>query len=403
MPPVLSRCLLVLLPFLAACASSVEAPPPPGTVTGGAPLVLPTPPGTVTGVAPLTLPSSIPVVLPSQHAPISPAQSLQASKAVSSILAGGNFGRRDGVGELAQFGTIRSMVLDAQGSIVYADSSLSVIRRVTMTGEVATIAGSGNEGKADGDAKVATFRAPRSVALDDQGAMYVSDTRNNRLRKITSGGQVLTLTRTRGWFKDPDDGLQYEFSSPEELTSTSDGTLYVTDRSGQIFKVTPSGGVSVYFDAPGRLKQEANWERNYYSPSYLMLESDGSLLVADEGNGCIWRIGVDRVGDRLLGGHRFSQGFIDGDRSVAKNGDIRGMAYGKDATLFFCDASNYSLRKLSSDGIITTVIGDGKRGNILGIPTEARLSGIEGVVVGRDGNIYLADSGNHRILKISPI
>lgn len=388
---------------VAACASSVEAPPPPGTVTNGAPLVLPTPPGTVTGVAPLTLPSRIPVVLPSQHAPISPSQSLQASKTVSSILAGGNYGRRDGVGELAQFGTIRNMVLDAQGDIVYADSSLSVIRRVTMTGEVATIAGSGNSGKSDGDAKDATFRAPRSVALDGQGAMYVSDTGNDRLRKITPDGQVLTLTRTRGWFKDPDDGLQYDFYNPAEITSMSDGTLYVTDRSSQIFKVTPTGSVSVHFDAPGRLKQDTNTERNYYHPSYMMLESDGSLLVSDEGNGCIWRIGADKVGDRLLGSDRFSRGFVDGDRSVAKTGDIKGMAYSKDATLYFCDASNHSLRKMSSDGRITTLIGDGKRGNILGIATEARLSGIEGVVVGRDGNIYLADSSNYRILKLSPI
>jgi hypothetical protein len=328
---------------------------------------------------------------------------LQASKTVSSILAGGNFGRRDGVGELAQFGTIRNMVLDAQGSIVYADSTLSVIRRVTMTGEVTTIAGSGKEGKADGDVKDATFRAPRSVTLDGQGAMYVSDTGNDRLRKITPDGQVLTLTRTRGWFKEPDDGLQYDFYDPAEITSTSDGTLYVTDRSAQIFKVTPTGSVSVYFDAPGRLKQDTNWERNFYQPSYLMLESDGSLLVADDGNGCIWRIGADRVGDRLLGSDRFSQGFIDGDRSVAKIGDVKGMAYSKDATLYFCDASNHSLRKLSSDGSITTIFGDGKRGNILGIATEARLSGIEGIVVGRDGNIFLADSNNHRILKLSPI
>lgn len=388
---------------IAACESSVEAPPPPGTITNGAPLILPAPPGTVTGVAPLTLPSRIPVVLPSQHAPISPAQSLQASKTVSSILAGGTYGRRDGVGELAQFGTIRNLVLDAQGNIVYADSSLSVIRRVTMSGEVSTIAGSGKEGKADGDVKDAAFRSPRSVAVDGQGAMYVSDTGNDRLRKITPDGQVLTLTRTRGWFKDPADGLQYDFYNPAEITSTSDGTLYVTDRSEQIFKVTPTGGVSVYFDAPGRLKQDTDWGRHFYHPGYLMLESDGSLLVADDNNGCIWRIGADRVGDRLLGSDRFSQGFIDGDRSVAKIGNVNGMAYSKDATLYFCDASNHSLRKLSSDGSITTIFGDGKRGNILGIATEARLSGIEGIVVGRDGNIYLADSSNHRILKLSPI
>lgn len=387
---------------VAACASSVEAPPPPGTVTNGAPLVLPTPPGTVTGVAPLTLPSRIPVVLPSHHAPISPAQSLQASKTVSSILAGGNYGSRDGVGESAQFGRIRNMVLDIQGDIVYADAALNVIRRVTMAGEVITIAGRGRGGKADGNAKDASFNSPQSVALDDRGAMYVSDTGNDRLRKVTADGQVLTLTRTRGWFKDPDEGLQYDFQAPREIAASDDGTIYVSDRSEQIYKVTPDGHVSVFFDAPGILKQRSSGDTIFYRPGVLLIESDGRLLVADEGNDAVWRIGADKVADRLFGG-RASRGFIDGDRSVAKNGEVKGMAYSKDATLYFSDASSHSLRKLSANGTISTLIGDGRPGNILGIPTEARLQNIGGVVVGNDGNVYLADAGNYRILKLSPI
>jgi sugar lactone lactonase YvrE len=294
------------------------------------------------------------------------------------------------------------MVLDAQGNIVYADSQLHVIRRVTMQGEVTTIAGSGKWGKADGDAKEASFRSPCSVAIDSQGSLYVSDSDGNRLRKITADGQVLTLTRTRGWFKDPDEGLQYEFSDPNELTAAKDGTVYLSDRSDQIFKVTPDGHVSVFFDGPGQLKQATRTEYAIYRPGYLMLESDGRLLIADEATNSVWRVGSDKVGDRLLGGLSAS-GFLDGDRSVAKMGEIKGMSYGKDATLYFSDASNHSLRKLSSDGTVTTIIGDGKRGNILGVATEARMSGIEGVVVGQDGNIYLADSGNHRILKLSPI
>lgn len=349
------------------------------------------------------LPSKIPVVLPSQHAPISPAQSLQASKTVSSILAGGTYGGRDGVAELAQFGSIRNIVLDGQGNIVYADAALHAIRRVTMTGEVITFAGTGRRGKADGNSMEASFTSPQNVALDNQGAMYISDSGNNRLRKITPAGQVLTLTRTRGWFKAPDEGLQYDFSHPAGLIASGNGTLYLTDQSKKVFKVTPDGHVSVYFDGPGHLKQGSHWERNFYRPSYLLFEADGSLLIADEGNACIWRVGSDKAGDRLLGGDFSDRGFLDGDRSVAKNGEIKGMAYGKDATLYFSDASNHSLRKMTSEGIITTTIGDGQRGNILGIAKEARLNGVEGVVVGRDGNIYLADSSIYRILKLSPI
>jgi DNA-binding beta-propeller fold protein YncE len=357
----------------------------------------------VTGVAPLTLPSRIPIVLPSQHAPISPAQSLQASKTVSSILAGGNYGSRDGIGEDAQLGYIRNLILDARGNIVHADSVLNVIRCVTMAGEVTTIAGTGKRGKADGNMGEATFDSPLSVALDGEGAMYVADTGNDRLRKVTAAGQVLTLTRTRGWYKDPDEGLQHDFSAPLEIAAARDGTLYLTDRSRQIFKVTPDGHVSVFFDGPGRLRDSTHVEPIFYKPRHLMLEPDGRLLVADEGNRCVWRIGDDRVAERLLGQTVYAQGFIDGDRSVSKNGVITGMAYGKDATLYYSDASNQCVRKLSPAGVVTTLLGDGKPGNILGIATEARLKSIEGVVVGLDGNLYLADSGNYRILKLSPI
>jgi hypothetical protein len=161
--------------------------------------------------------------------------------------------------------------------------------------------------------------------------------------------------------------------------------------------------VSVFFDGPGHLKDATHVEPIFYKPRHLMLEPDGRLLVADEGNRCVWRIDNSRVADRLLGKTVYNQGYIDGDRSVSKNGVVTGMAYGKDATLYFSDASNQCVRKLSPAGAVTTLIGDGKTGNILGIATEARLKSIEGMVVGLDGNLYLADAGNYRILKLSPI
>jgi hypothetical protein len=213
--PPIARCCLALA-WLSGCSTgSTESLPAPGTITGAAMIVIPSP-------APIPPPNPEPT-------PVPPSVSLQTSKATSSILAGGNYGRRDGVGEQAQFGRLKGMVLDGDGNLLVADSSMNVIRKITMAGEVTTVAGSGRYGNQDGKAMDASFKYPSGIAIDGTGAMYVADRSSGRVRKVTKDGDVLTLTRTRGWFPSPDEGLQYDFEYPESIVATRDGTIFLTD------------------------------------------------------------------------------------------------------------------------------------------------------------------------------
>jgi DNA-binding beta-propeller fold protein YncE len=317
-------------------------------------------------------------------------------------LAGGNYGRRDGVGEQAQLGRIRGMVLDRDGNLLVADSSMNVIRKITMAGEVTTVAGSGRYGNQDGKARDASFKSPFGMAIDGAGAMYVADCYSGRVRKITQDGDVLTLTRTRGWFSAPDEGLQYDLNYPDSIVATADGTVYVVDGSDQIYQISQDGKISVYLDR-GVRRPTAHGGEPGITPDRLGLDSAERLVVTDRFAGLIWRIPAQRAVEILVGPKNTyaTHGFLDGDRSVAKASQPYGTAFDQAGNLYFTDEGNHSVRRLSTDGHVTTLLGDGRIGNILGIATEARLSSPGGIVVGHDGCLYVADVGNYRILKIS--
>ncbi|MNS14894.1 Serine/threonine-protein kinase PknD [compost metagenome] len=379
--------VLASLSLVFSCNSATDNPVPPGTIVGATGLLIPS-------LGPVPTP-------PPKPSPVAPSLSLMTSPAFSSILAGGNFGGRDGVGEDAQFGDIKAMVLDLEGNILVADAALNVIRKVTLSGEVSTVAGTGRHGKLDGKANEATFNDPTGISIDGSGNMYVADSRNNRIRKVTNTGDVLTLTRTRGWYAAPDEGLQYDINRPHYIAAKKDGEVFVVDSSRQILKVTPNGEISVYLDGHSKLKDKGWVEDIWFNPDNLAFDANGDLLFADGGNRCIWRATSAGVAERILGRSYYDQGFVDGEHSVAKIGQIEGMAYDRDGNLYFSDSLNFSLRVLTKDGHVRTLIGDGVRGNILGVATEARLGNLGGVVFGRDGHVYLADAGNRRILRVA--
>lgn len=361
------------------------------------------PPGTITGAALIVVPSPAAVPPPSpEPTPVSPSISLQSSKATSSILAGGNYGRRDGLGEQAQFGRITGLVLDADGNLLAADASMNVVRKITMAGEVSTLVGSGRYGNQDGRAQDASFKSPSGIAIDGSGAIYLADYSNGRVRKVTKDGDVLTLTRTRGWYSSPDEGLQYDINYPESIVATTDGAVYVADNSRQVYRISNDGKPAVYLDR-GVRRSNAHSREPGVTAEQLALDPSEKLLVTDRFEGLIWRVSEQNTVDILVGpGNTYAtHGFLDGDRSVAKASNPSGMAYDRGGNLYFTDSGSHCVRMLSTDGRVTTLLGDGRSGNILGIATEARLSSPGGIVVGHDGCLYVADVGNHRIIKIT--
>jgi len=134
--------------------------------------------------------------------------------------------------------------LDSNNNILIADQYNNRIRKITPQGVVSTIAGSGVDGFKNGDASSAQFSQPRGIGLDQQGNLYVADTFNQQIRKITCSGVVSTLAGCAIGYKDGI-GSEAQFNNPQGITIDEEGNLLVADRDNhRIRKVTPQGVVS---------------------------------------------------------------------------------------------------------------------------------------------------------------
>src|SRR6266403_3133862 len=172
---------------------------------------------------------------------------------VSTVAGTGTAGYLDGPANAAQFDGPIGVAVDASG-IYVADTYNDRIRKISAEGQVSTVAGTGRPGHADGDAAVALFDTPCAVVISADGILYVADTGNNQLRKITTTGQVTTLPVTF-----PADSNRSSLRSPAGLALTHDGFLYVTELDrGTILQIAPDGKACViagngsgYADGPG--------------------------------------------------------------------------------------------------------------------------------------------------------
>ena len=164
---------------------------------------------------------------------------------VVTTLAGGVPGSADGTGAAAGFNNLSGVAVDGAGNVYVADSNNATIRKVTAAGVVTTLAGTaGAHGSADGTGAAARFYAPRGVAIDSAGNLYVADTASNStIRKVTAAGVVTTLAGTAGVLGSADGtGAAARFNGPSGVAVDSADNIYVADSGNNtIRKITPTG------------------------------------------------------------------------------------------------------------------------------------------------------------------
>ena len=288
-------------------------------------------------------------------------------------------------GEAAKFSSPSGVAVDSSGNVYVADTHNRCIRKIVTSEEgvvtVSTFAGSGEEGFANGVGTAAKFRFPTSVAVDSDDNLYVADAFNNRIRKITSGGDVTTLAGT---------GDTTQFNTPFGVAVDSSGNVYVADTgNSRIQKIITSeeGVVTVSTLAGSRTAAEFRF------PYAVAVDSSGNVYVADRDNHRIRKItseeGVVTVstlaGSRTAAEFRFPSGV-----TVDSFGDV-----------YVADAGNNRIRKITLRGVISTFAGTGTAGHQEGANTAAQFNTPYGVAVDPSGNVYVADSGNNRIRKIT--
>ncbi len=315
-------------------------------------------------------------------------------------------GTADGVGAAARFNFPFGLATDAAGSVYVADHGNSVIRKVAPDGTVTTVAGSaGLSGTADGTGNLARFDHPSAVALDATGTLYVIDTSNQLVRKITTGGTVTTLAGSAGLVgKNDGTGTAAKFFFPSGITVTGSGTIYVADTGNHTLRVvTPGGTVSTLAGATGLVGVADGFggEALFAYPYGVAIDGAGNLFIADHNNHTIRKMSPAGQVTTLAGSAGLS-GSADGAGAGARFNGPTGVAVDGSGNIYVADAGNTSIRKITAGGVVSTFAGvSGVAGSADGVGIAARFNAPQGIAVDSVGNVYVADTNNSTIRKIT--
>ena len=202
---------------------------------------------------------------------------------VTTLAGSGTAGYADGTGTAAQFNTSYGVAVDTSGTIYIADSNNNRIRKITPGGVVTTLAGSGTASYADGTGTAAQFNDPTGIAVDTSGTVYVADLYNNRIRKITSGGVVTTLAGSGTAGSLNGTGTSAQFNGPYGITTDSSSNIYVGDMLNNIIrKITPGGVVTTLAGSGtnGSINGTGTSAQFNY-PGGVAIDSNGTIYVVD--------------------------------------------------------------------------------------------------------------------------
>jgi sugar lactone lactonase YvrE len=314
----------------------------------------------------------------------------------------GSIGSADGTGSAAKFNGPFSLALDTTGNIFVADTYSQLIRKVTSMGVVTSIAGSaGSYGNSDGTGSAARFNYPEGIAVDTAGNIFVADTFSHTVRKVTSAGVVTTLAGTAGSFGSTDaTGSAARFYYPLDIAVDTAGNLFVADTENHtIRKVTSGGVVTTLAGMAGSsgTSDGTGSAARFYFPSGVSLDTAGNIFVADQVNNTIRKITSAGVVTTLAGLARYS-GSTDGTGSAARFNSPWDIAVDTLGNVFVADQDNQTIRKITSAGVVTTLAGTaGVTGSTNGIGLAARFSSPKGIAVDTAGNLFVADQGNSTI------
>lgn len=319
--------------------------------------------------------------------------------------ATGGAGDQDGAVASARFTSPSGVAFDAAGNLYVADSGNRIVRRITPQGVVSTLAGrAGVAGSTDGVGDAARFSEPYMLAVAPTGDVYVTDRAAHTLRRISAAGVVTTVAGSPGlWGRQDGRGANAYFNNPAGVTVTADGIVYVADSGNHaIRRVDPDGTVTTYAGSPGQSGSVngTGGAARFSIPSGLALGPDGSLYVAEAGGGLIRKVAAGGV-VTTVAGTPGAVGRQDGAANAATFYGPAGLVVTKTGTIYVTETANNDIRAISSAGVVSTLAGNGQSGSVDGAGAAARFSLPLGIAVDGDGVLYTADSSNHVIRRVT--
>jgi len=323
---------------------------------------------------------------------------------VTTLAGGKATGFTDGVGADAKFASPRDVAIDAAGICYVADTNNHAIRKITPDGKVTTLAGF-EEGYMDGKAEKACFSKPEGLALGSEGDLYVADTGNNRIRKITFHNESANVTTLAGCGSEGHVdklGTNAKFSYPSKIAVDVSGNVFVADH--RVRKINPEGMVST-IATTGSITEGLN-------AAGVALDSDGNLYVSDTNNSRIcmlkaldgWLSVITLTGSKKYEMNDELEDIrcVDGVGSKARFASPHGLAIGPEDNIYVADYWNHRIRVISTkdEKINVSTLAGFEDGFSDGNAKSAKFSYPMGVAVDPAGNVYIADTYNDCIRKI---
>ncbi|MCR8561679.1 VCBS repeat-containing protein [Mucilaginibacter sp. BJC16-A38] len=295
------------------------------------------------------------------------------------------------------------IVADASGNLYISDAAQ--IKKITPAGVITPFAGSSTDGFANGQGNAAQFNGPAGMAIDKSGNLYVADQVNNLIRKITPGGLVSTYAGATG----PDGAYQGSvdgnlttagFANPFGLVFDSHGNLFVSDYNGQVIRKIDKNGMVTMFaglvytqgtvDGMGSAAQ-------FNDPSFMTIDANDNLYVSDYNGNCVRKITPGGLVTTFAGSNL--AGFTNGAGTAATFQNPFGITSDVSGNIYVVDNNNRAIRKITPDGVVSTVAGGGLPGSDDGVGSGATFNIPYGITY-YSGNLYLTDGGNDLIRKI---
>jgi uncharacterized protein (TIGR03437 family) len=341
---------------------------------------------------------------------------ISAGGTITTVAGNGSLGFSGdgGTATSAELGLCFGIALDQKGNFYVADAENLRVREVSSAGVIGTVAGDGvfSYGGDGGLAVGAQLGAPHAIALDTAGNVYFADTANNRIRRIAASpaGVITTVAGTgaQGYSGDGGQAASAALNRPEGIAFDSAGNMYIADTNNNaIRKVATSGVISTIAGGNGYSNTGdggAATSAALAGPTAVLPDGKGNLYIADSGSARIRIVSAAGIISTVAGSVLRSYGGDGGPATSAFLNNPSGMALDSQGNLYFADAGNNAIRKVAAlGGGILTIAGNGTPGfsGDGGPATSAEFNSPSGVAIDAAGDIYVTDSGNHRVREIS--
>ena len=324
----------------------------------------------------------------------------------------GNFAGDGGLAATAKLQSPFAVVQDLAGNLFIADLGNNRIRKVATNGAITTVAGNGNNGySGDGGPAInAMLSSPVGLAVDAAGDLFIADQDNNCVREVGTNGVITTVAGNGNYGYDGDNGLAVSamLDSPSAVAVDSAGNLFIADCGNQRIRRVDRNGVITTVAGGGLygitlMNGMAATNATMGNPTALAVDAVGNLFFVDGSNNQVWEVSPNNLVIAVAG--TGAAGY-SGDQGMATNAMLNApssIALDAFGNLFIADQGNCRIREVLTNGIITTIAGDGEDGysGDGDFATSAMLSNPAGVWANMAGNIFIADTGNNRLREVS--